>query len=122
MVCGSIFAVLISSAPHTRRSLPPTLDFMALTVYSDLGSSTSHNLTGDLLFFFFCISLIVCNVSFIVSVALCALFCFNVVCYSVIYVFFVLHITVVTLPAGKPFAVITIIIIIIIIIIVVKVK
>jgi hypothetical protein len=61
-----------------------------LTVFSDLGSSTSHNpirlydlLQGQVYFFFFFLHFIVCNVSFIVSVALCALFCFNVVCYSV---------------------------------------
>jgi hypothetical protein len=63
----------------------------------------------------------VCNVSFIVCVTLCAVFCLSVVCYFVWYVYFcVLCLIVVPLPLSKnPFAVQFIIIIIIIIIIIV---
>jgi hypothetical protein len=52
------------------------------------------------------ITLIVCNVSLIVCVALCAVFCLRVVCYLCDVYFCVLCLFVVTLPPGsKPFAV-----------------
>jgi hypothetical protein len=49
----------------------------------------------------------VCNVSFMVCLALCAVFCLSVVCYFVLYVCFcVLCLILVPMPKGKkPFAV-----------------
>jgi hypothetical protein len=45
---------------------------------------------------------IVCNVSFIVRVALCAVFCLSVVCYSTCYVkVCVFCLIAVTMPLGK---------------------
>jgi hypothetical protein len=54
-----------------------------------------------------CVVFGVCNVSFIVCVALCAVFGVSIVCYFVWYVYYcVLCLTVVTLPLGEtPFAV-----------------
>jgi hypothetical protein len=53
-------------------------------------------------FTFFCVVFIVCNVSFIVYVALCVMFCLSMVCYFVWYVYFyVLSHIVVPLPPGK---------------------
>jgi hypothetical protein len=46
--------------------------------FTTLQASTAHYRDS---FSPFCVVLIVCNVSFIVSVALCALFCLSVVCY-----------------------------------------
>jgi hypothetical protein len=48
------------------------------------------------------ISLFVCNVSFIVCVALCTVFCLSVVCHFVRYVYFsVLRLIVVPQPPGE---------------------
>jgi hypothetical protein len=50
----------------------------------------------------FCVVFIVCNVSFVVCVALCAVICLSVVCYFVWYVYFgMLCLIVVPLPPGK---------------------
>jgi hypothetical protein len=55
---------------------------------------------------FVCVVFIVCNVSFIVCIALSAVFCLSVVCYFCEMCIFVLCLTVVPLPPGKnPFAV-----------------
>jgi hypothetical protein len=49
----------------------------------------------------FFIVFIVCNISFIVCVVLCAVFCLSVVCYFVCCVICVLCLIVVPLPPGK---------------------
>jgi uncharacterized protein YqhQ len=46
---------------------------------------------------------IVCSVSFIVSVVLCAVFCLSVVCYFVLSVLFVCCLIIVPLPPGKTY-------------------
>jgi hypothetical protein len=59
--------------------------------------------TGIALLCFFCVVFIVHNVSFIVCVALCPVFCLSVVCYFVRYVYFcVSRLLVVPVPQGKP--------------------
>jgi hypothetical protein len=50
------------------------------------GSSTAHNPIASTTcygenFTFYCVLFVVCNVSFIVCVALCAVFCLSAVCY-----------------------------------------